>query len=61
MAEAVFHEVAKLANPDGPPFAVIAIYPGRPSDGGCVGIVKSLHADRSDAEQAAEAFRNGMQ
>lgn len=62
MGERVFYDVADIDDPNAEyPLAVIAIYPDRPNSGGCVGIVKSLHTNRADAEREAEAYRSGPQ
>ncbi|AJA07486.1 hypothetical protein SKP52_02780 [Sphingopyxis fribergensis] len=59
--ERVYHEIAELDDPDGPPWAVVAIYPDRPNGNGCVGIVKSLHTVHADAQLAVDAYRSGIQ
>lgn len=59
MSERVFYEVADIdSDYSDYPFAVLAIYPDRPNSTGCVGIVKSLHSARSEANSAADAFTN---
>lgn len=50
MRERVLYKIANLEKPH-KPFAVLAIYPDRPKDGGCVAIVHSVHDFSGDAER----------
>lgn len=60
MSERVYYEVADIQSDYSDyPFAVLAIYPDRPNASGCVGIVQSLHYDRSEAAAAAKALADG--
>jgi hypothetical protein len=47
--------VADLDRPNPEPFAVIAVYPDRPKDGGCEGVCVSLHMTRDEAERVVRA------
>lgn len=52
----VFYEVAELNDPSPTPFAVVAIYPDKKKGDGVLGIVRSLHADRREANRRAAAL-----
>ncbi len=58
----VFYEVATLDDPVvAPPFAVIRIATDKRVDGGCEGVVVSLHRTTEAAKEAARRALEGEQ
>lgn len=56
----IFYEVAELSQPSDEQYAVIRIDTAKARDGGCEGVVVSLHDTQEEAEAAANCARNGV-